>query len=218
MIFFAVATVIGTYLLGSINFAVIFTKAFTKKDVRDFGSGNAGSTNALRVGGKITGILTFVCDMLKGFSAALVGSLVFSYVAAKEIVFWANPVYGAFICGLACMIGHIFPIFFGFRGGKGVATGLGIFLFCCPKAIVIGLLVFIIGMLISKTVSLSSLLATTAVIVCTLIFNNGEIPFVPQLVICLVYEVIIFVRHTENIKRLINGTENKFAFGGKKNG
>ncbi len=215
MFFSALIVMIGAYLLGSVNFAVIYTKAFTKKDVRDFGSGNAGSTNALRVGGKSTGILTFICDLLKGFLSAFAGSLMFQYISKTEPSGFANPVYGALLCGAACMLGHIFPLFFNFKGGKGVATGVGIFFYVCPIAAACGLAIFIIVFLISKTVSLSSLIATVSVVVISLVLRDKSTEFLYILILSMIPALLIIVKHIDNIKRLKNGTENKITFGGK---
>ena len=139
---YAIFTVILAYLLGSISFAIVFSKAFMKKDVRELGSGNAGTTNIMRTGGVKLGALTFLCDVLKGFITCFVGKLVFKF-AFQNGDEWA--VYGAFLCGLACMLGHVFPIFFQFKGGKGIATSVGIFAVCCWPAILIGLSVFAVG-------------------------------------------------------------------------
>lgn len=212
MILYAVLMVIAAYLLGSISFAIIFTTIFTKTDIRESGSGNAGTTNVMREGGFLPGILTFIFDALKGFVACYLGKLVFAY--AFDSIEWG--IYGAFLCGVACMLGHVFPIFFQFRGGKGIATSVGIFAVCCPIAIVCGLTVFALGVLITKLVSLSSLIATVTVVSLTIIFYNHEALFWPQAVLALVMGVIVVLKHTENIKRLINGSENKISVRRKK--
>ena len=119
MLYLAAAiTVIVSYLLGSVNFAVIFTKAFNKVDVRDFGSGNAGSTNVFRVSGVAAGVCTFVFDGLKGFLAVYVTKLIFTKLYTLIPTELFNPVYAMFLAGLLCMLGHCFPVFFQFRGGK----------------------------------------------------------------------------------------------------
>lgn len=130
MVFAAIAVVIAAYFIGSVNFAVIFARAFLKKDVRNLGSGNAGATNVMRTAGFLPGILTFVCDALKGFLASYLGKLVFGLVMSSGID-WLDPIYGAYLCGIACMLGHVFPIFFQFKGGKGAATSVGIYAVCC---------------------------------------------------------------------------------------
>lgn len=212
MILYAVLAVVVAYLLGSVSFAIIFTKIFTKTDIRESGSGNAGTTNVMREGGFLPGILTFIFDALKGFVACYLGKLVFAY--AFDSIEWG--IYGAFLCGVACMLGHVFPIFFQFRGGKGIATSVGIFAVCCPIAIVCGLTVFALGVLITKLVSLSSLIATVTVVSLTIIFYNHEALFWPQAVLALVMGIIVVLKHSENIKRLINGSENKISVRRKK--
>ncbi len=210
---YAVLSVILAYLIGSINFAVIFSKLFIKEDIRNFGSGNAGATNVLRVGGALPGILTFVCDALKGFVACFLGELIVENFSNNTV----NPLLCAFACGLACMLGHVFPVFFKFKGGKGVATAVGIFAVCCPIAIILGLCCFALVMVLSRIVSLSSLLATVTVIVCTAIFHSSAAPFIPQLVLSIAMGALVFIKHAENIKRLIKGEEKKLNIGRKKN-
>jgi len=212
---YAVLIVILAYLLGSINFAVIFSKIFMKKDVREMGSGNAGTTNIMRIGGFKLGAITFLGDVLKGFVACFIGKLVFANVL-KNGEAWA--VYGAFLCGLACMLGHVFPIYFQFKGGKGIATSVGIFAVCCWPAIVIGLVVFALGVFITKIVSVSSIAAAVTVVSCTMLFHyiNAPALFWPQAALAIAMGVLVIAKHSENIKRLINGTEKKLTIGGKK--
>lgn len=221
MAFLAVAAVIAAYLIGSINFAVIFTKHFTKNDIRDFGSGNAGTTNVMRVGGLKPGILTFVCDALKGFAASLLGKYLFSIIiSSNPSLSWAYPIYGAYLCGFVCMLGHVFPIFYRFRGGKGVAVSVGIYAVCCPKAIVLGLIVFALVTLLTKTVSIGSLIATVTVISLSVVFYNSPIGIFKteldsvasllwQSVLSIGMGVTIILKHIPNIKRLFSGEEKK---------
>ena len=205
---YAVFSVILAYLLGSLSFAIIFSKLFMKKDVRQLGSGNAGTTNVMRTGGFKLGAMTFLCDVLKGLLACLIAKLVFASIYDEK---WA--VYGAFICGLACMLGHVFPIYFQFKGGKGIATSVGIFAICCYPAILIGLAVFALGVFITRIVSVSSIAAAITVVVCTMIFHfiNDPALFWPQAVLAVLMGILVIVKHSENIKRLINGTEKKLT-------
>lgn len=212
----ALLVVIVAYLIGSINFAVIFGSLFMKQDVRKMGSGNAGTTNVMRNGGFLPGALTFIFDAFKGFVAVYIGKIAFDYVLTQTAAVWAQPIYGAYICGIFCMVGHIFPLFFQFKGGKGVATSVGIFAICSPWAIVLGLCVFALSTVISKIVSLSSLLATVTVVVLSAVFNDGSALLWPQVVMSIIMGAMVFIKHKENIKRLMNGTENKI--GGKKRG
>ncbi len=214
MIMTALVTVVGAYLLGSINFAVIFTHLFAGRDVRDFGSGNAGATNTLRVAGVLPATLTFVCDLLKGTLACWVGSRIFDYMFSQG-VHWAFPIYGAYFCGVACMLGHLFPIFFGFRGGKGVAIGVGIYLICSTPAILIGVAVFLIVMLFSRIVSISSIIGTVVVVIGSFVFHNPQAELAPQILLSLTMGIMIIMKHIPNIQRLLNGEEKKISFGGK---
>ena len=208
-IIIAILVTIFAYLVGSINFAVIFTKLFIKQDVRDMGSGNAGTTNVLRVGGFLPGALTFICDALKGFVAAGAGKLVFGFIAQNMNADWSNAVYGAFLCGFLCMIGHVFPIFFQFKGGKGVATSVGIFAVCCPIAIVLGLVAFAASTLITRIVSLSSLVATLVVVSLTIVFCDNTVLLWPQAPLTCLMGAVVILKHSTNIKRLLSGTEKK---------
>lgn len=212
---YAVLSVVLAYLLGSISFAIIFSKIFLKKDVREMGSGNAGTTNVMRTGGFKLGAITFLGDVLKGFVACLVGKLIFKVVFENGEE-WA--VYGAFLCGIACMLGHVFPIFFQFKGGKGIATSVGIFAVCCYPAIIIGLVVFALGVLLTRIVSISSIAAAITVVSCTMIFSfiNKPAMFWPQAVLAILMGILVIAKHGDNIKRLINGTEKKLSIGGKK--
>ena len=205
----AVAAPILAYLIGSISFAVIFTKLFSKTDVREHGSGNAGTTNVLRVAGKTAGILTFLCDALKGAVSALLGLLIYKYVFTDSEI---AVMYGKYICGVSCMLGHAFPIWFGFRGGKCAATSVGIFAVCCPWAIVAGLIGYAINMLVTGIVSLSTLIATVLVVGFSIGINGFDGINNPDFVIIglsLLGGIIVFFRHKDNIKRLIKGEEKK---------
>lgn len=215
MIITALVTIIAAYLIGSINFAVIFSKAFLKKDVRNLGSGNAGTTNVMRNGGFLPGALTFIFDALKGFVASYMGKLIFDYIFKETGDSWSKGIYGAFICGLFCMIGHVFPIFFQFKGGKGVATSVGIFAVCSPIAIILGLIVFAVTLLIFKMVSLSSLIATFTVVFSVCFFYSDDAAFFPQIILAILMGVIVVTKHKTNIKRLLSGTESKIGKGKK---
>ena len=199
-------------MIGSINFAVIFSKLFIKEDIRNFGSGNAGATNVLRVGGPLPGILTFVFDALKGFVACFAGKLIVANFASDIL----SPLVAAFICGFFCMAGHAFPLFFHFKGGKGVATAVGIFAVCCPIAIILGLVCFALVMVLTRIVSISSLLATVTVVVCTAIFHDTSVAFLPQLLLSVAMGAFVFIKHSDNIKRIIKGEEKKLNIGSKK--
>lgn len=210
----AIVTVIAAYFIGSINFAVIFAKAFVKKDVRELGSGNAGATNVLRSAGVLPGILTFVFDALKGFAACFMGKAIFEYITVQAPSDWVHPIIGAYLCGLACMLGHIYPFFFNFKGGKGVATSVGIFAVCCPIAIIIGLIAFGLITFISKYVSLGSVCATLVVVILSIVFYDKTAMVLPQIVLILAMGAIVILKHKDNINRLIAGTESKIKLKG----
>lgn len=209
----AAGVVIIAYLIGSVNFAVIVSGAFTGKDVRKTGSGNAGATNVLRTVGVLPGVLTFVLDAFKGFAACFIGKSVFGMLFAQTANSFFLAEYGAYICCIAVMLGHVFPVFFGFKGGKAVACSVGTFAVCCPLAIILGLCAFAICLLISKIVSLSSLVATvfvvgTAVTV-ELAVSSAEYNVLPTVTLIIVAGIIVFAKHKKNIIGLINGTEKK---------
>ena len=208
MIVLAITAPIVSYLIGSISFAVIFTKCFCKTDVRAHGSGNAGTTNVLRLAGKTAGILTFLCDVLKGAVAALVGLFVYKYAFPGNEVM---VMYGKYICAVACMLGHAFPIWFGFKGGKCAATSVGIFAVCCPIGIAVGLIGYAINMVTTRIVSMSTLIATVLVVAFSIGINgfNGKNPDYVIILLTLVAGAIVFLRHKDNIKRLIKGEEKK---------
>ena len=215
----ALFAIVVAYLIGSINFAVIFSNIFTGKDVRKSGSGNAGTTNVMRTAGVLPGILTFVFDAAKGFAGAFVGKLAFTYLLEGTGSAVFTPIYGAYICYIFVMIGHIYPIFFGFKGGKGIATSVGGFAVCCWPAIVIGLCAFAVSTVISKIVSLSSLIATIFVVVFAIVFVDTSVTVWPQIVMAFMAGGIVFFTHRTNIVRLIHKEEKKLTIGrGKKNG
>ena len=181
--------ILGSYLLGSIPFGFILTKVFLKKDIRDIGSGNIGATNALRTGNKSLGYSTLVLDITK----AILPVLYVKYNYSDYI----------FIASLSAFLGHVFPIWLKFKGGKGVATYVGI-LFSIN--LILGLLFIVswaITFLISKYSSLSSLIASLMVPVYLMIFGNYNSIFF------IIMFVLIFYTHKENVKRLKNKEESK---------
>lgn len=218
-IMLVVIAALEAYVLGSINFAVIFTNAFTKKDVRDFGSGNAGMTNVLRVAGPLPGIFTFICDASKGAISCFIGRyVIFDYLFNNypERADFYLPIYGALFCGIFCMIGHVFPAFFQLKGGKAVAVSVGIFAIVDWRCICVALSIFLIVLAISRIISISSLIATASMPVCIALFVRnieGERVWVSVL-LTLVMALIIYLKHIENIKRLIK-REEKPIFGKK---
>ena len=208
-----VAVILISYLIGSVNFAVVYSKLFLGKDIRNEGSGNAGATNMLRTGGAWLGILTFVSDILKATLAAYLGKVIFSYLFAQTALVCFNPLFGGYL-GLICvMLGHVFPIFFKFKGGKAVSCSVGGLLVCAPVPILLGLGIFAICVFATKIVSLSSLVATASVLVIAIVMADTSVPILPQAIFMVIAVLIIYLKHAENIKRLIKGTEKKITIG-----
>lgn len=204
------------YLIGSVNFSVILSKKMAGFDVREKGSGNAGSTNMLRSVGKKAAALTLLCDILKGVVAILIAIIVGAIVknVDKELLLQ--------IAGICVVIGHTFPVFFQFKGGKGVATSLGVLLMSNWQIGLICLVFALVLMALTRMVSLGSCGAAVLFPVLTLFINNhytiltegkhGNVYFVYSLILA----VIVLYNHRENIKRILSGTENKLSFKSKK--
>ena len=181
--------VLLSYLIGSIPFGFIITKIFLNKDIRNIGSGNIGATNALRTGNKLVGYSTLVLDIVKAIAVVL-------YVKFNYTEF-------IFISSLSVFLGHVFPVWLKFKGGKGVATYLGILFSLNLVYGFIFILIWIISFTFTKFSSLSSILASLSIPIYLIIFNNGNITFFS------IIFILIFYTHRENIKRLINKEENK---------
>ena len=194
------------YAIGSISFSVIFSKKFGGFDVRQKGSGNAGSTNVLRSVGKKAAILTLICDILKGVVAILIALLI--GIIVKDV----DKALLVQIAAIAVVIGHTFPIFFGFKGGKGVATSLGILLMINWQIGLICLVFALLIMILTRMVSAGSVLAAILFPVLTL-FIGKEYFIVPgnYLIFSIIMALIVMFNHRSNIKRILNGTENKIS-------
>ena len=192
---------LGAYLLGSIPSAVWIGKYFYKIDVREYGSGNAGATNVFRVLGKKAGIPVLLIDVLKGFLAVSLAHLSNNTVGSNQYI---NI---QLVLGIASLVGHIFPIFASFRGGKGIATLLGIILAVLPYAALISIGIFIIVLLISSYVSLSSMSAALAFpLVVILVFKTTT----PSLIIfSILIAIMVLITHQKNIERLLRREESK---------
>jgi glycerol-3-phosphate acyltransferase PlsY len=212
MILLGIVAIVLAYLIGSINFAVIFSAIFMKKDVRELGSGNAGTTNVMRNGGFLPGALTFLCDSLKGFAASFIGLKIFEYLSHNASGEWTAPIYGALVCGLFCMIGHVFPIFFGFKGGKGIVCGATITMILDWRVFLVLAAVFFTCFFISRIVSLSSILVSASFTIGFVLRYWGNLPLQIGTAVIGIFAIWM---HRENIKRLRNGTERKFSFGSK---
>ena len=203
-----IITGIVAYLLGSISFSVIFSKKIAGFDVREKGSGNAGATNVLRSVGKKAAILTLLCDALKG-----VASIIFAIIVGA-IAKNSDKSLLVQIAGICVVIGHTFPIFFGFKGGKGVATALGVVLITNWKIGLICLVFALILMALTKIVSMGSVGAAILFPVLVLfIHTNYTISDGSSyLIYSIILALIVAFNHRSNIKRILNGTENKLSF------
>ena len=188
------------YLLGSINFAVIISSKAYKDDVRTHGSGNAGMTNMLRTYGKKAAALTLGGDSLKAVVAALVG-------------YFMMGLLGAYIAGFFCILGHMFPIFFKFRGGKGVVTAATSVLMCNPLVFLILLVIFVAIVYVSRFISLGSVMC---VLLYPMILSGVDTVLIGgsgiYMIFAVLTTVLVVLKHKDNIKRLLEGKENKLEF------
>lgn len=191
-------TIIGliiAYLIGSLSTSIITAKLMKLPDPRSQGSGNAGATNMLRVGGKKAAIIALVGDALKGFIAVLIGRILGEHGIGLALI------------GFAAVVGHVFPCFFKFKGGKGVATMLGSLLALSLWVAVATIVVWVIVAAASRYASLASLIAAIAAAVFTLVFGDGSY-FIPVLFMT----IMVIWKHLDNIERLRTGKESKIDF------
>lgn len=197
-----------SYLLGSVNFGIILSQKLEKDDVRNHGSGNAGSTNMLRNYGKKTAALTIIGDMAK----VAVAILLARWIAGGEL-YASHTILMKSFAGLFCVLGHIFPCYFSFKGGKGVATSGGMVLLIDWRVALILLAVFIIIVALTKWVSLGSIIM--AILYPVLMFLFYKSLWIT--IVAAVFAVIVIAAHRGNIKKLLNGTESKISFSKKEN-
>lgn len=188
------------YLLGSVPTGIVIVKLFGGVDPRSAGSKNIGATNVGRTSGKLPGILTLIGDILKG---ALPVFIAFRLAPTPLIVS---------LTGLAAFLGHLFPVYLGFKGGKGVATACGVMLIISPIATLLSAGVFVVTVLIKRYVSLGSILAAASMPVFLSFLTRGK-PFVP---LGVAIGALVIIKHHENIRRLAEGRENKLGGKGKK--
>lgn len=194
-------TIVIGYLLGSISFGIIVTRIVKGVDIRDYGSGNAGMTNVLRIVGKGPGAIVLLGDALKGVAAVAVG------------LYLGGEVYGV-IGGIMALIGHGYPLYFGFKGGKGVATGLGVMIILVPEVSAIALVIFLLIVFISGYVSLGSILATSSVPISMILLHKS----LPLIILGLLGAAFVIYAHRSNIKNLYHGTEYSFRDKKRKRG
>lgn len=206
------------YLLGSLNFSIILSEVVKKKDIRDSGSGNAGATNMLRTYGKKAAVGTMIGDILK---VALGIIIAFAILDVPMKYIFSNPADAAEIqrvmlykefAGLFCVLGHIFPLYFKFKGGKGVAACTGMAIIVDWRIALILFVIFIGVILISKWISLGSIVIALLYPVLIFAFYKNFI----LAAVALLFTAIVIVAHRENIKRLAKGTENKISIKNKK--
>lgn len=196
------------YLLGSIPTSVWLSRFLYKKDIRDFGSGNAGATNSFRVLGKKAGIFVMICDMLKGFVAVKLAY--FSAYTPYSELFVSLQVF----LGIAAVLGHIFPLYAGFRGGKGIATLFGMILAIQYMVAVMLIVVFVIILMLTRYVSLSSILASIALpILVIYAYNEPELSY---RVFSISAALLVVLTHHKNIGRLLEGNESKINLNSRK--
>ncbi len=203
MIYAVIAAVVA-YLIGSINSSILISKAVSGKDIRESGSGNAGATNMLRTMGKKYAVITLILDILKGVVAILLSRLMIHLFNA--------PDYIVFIAGLFVAVGHCYPVFFGFKGGKAVATGLGVLLMWDWQTGLIVLAAAILIMALTRYVSLGSIMAAVLFAVIECIKSDSTVGRVCFIILA----ALLVFKHRANIVRLVQGKENKL--GAKKNG
>ncbi|HEX5966416.1 MAG TPA: glycerol-3-phosphate 1-O-acyltransferase PlsY [Pyrinomonadaceae bacterium] len=193
--------VIIAYLIGSIPFGYLIVRARGGGDVRETGSGGTGATNVSRRAGKAAGVFTLILDALKGAMAVVI---------AKRVLTGDNTEWLIAVVAIAVIVGHIFPVWLGFRGGKGVATGVGVFLALVPLAVLFAGVIFVAVVALTKYVSLGSILAAATIPVFVWLFAL-EVDLKPLLSASVVGALLIIFAHRGNIARLLNGTESRIS-------
>jgi acyl phosphate:glycerol-3-phosphate acyltransferase len=220
-----VLVIVIAYLLGSIPFGYLIVRAKEGGDIRATGSGGTGATNVSRRAGASAGIVTLVLDALKGAAAVVVAGWILSvplvHVASLPTDFLQNSDLSfqqAYWClwgaGIAAMLGHMFPVWLGFRGGKGVATSVGVFLVLTQGAALFGGLIFILIVLLTRYVSLGSIIAALTIPLFILLRNlkSPSPAFAPVITAATIAAVLIIFAHRGNIRRLIKGNESKLSW------
>jgi glycerol-3-phosphate acyltransferase PlsY len=195
----------AAYLLGSIPSGYLLMRLFRHQDIRSFGSGNIGATNVLRSGGKGLAAVTFLLDVLKGCAAVGLGALLGKWLAPD-----ASLLNMEALAALFAVLGNMFPVWLGFKGGKGVSTGFGVFLVASPWAALAAISLFIVVLFFSRYVSLASIVGALAFPFFAWFFAHGDRP-VFFIAVQFAVALLIIVKHHQNIRRLIAGTESRFG-------
>lgn len=216
IVILAVMAGVISYLIGSVNFSIMLSRLVGGKDIRQSGSGNAGATNMLRTYGKKMGVITLLLDVAKGIIAILIVNLIVKHYNDTSLndAFLAELERASlpYIAALFVVLGHNFPLYFGFKGGKGVATSLGVVLMLDWKLGLIIAVCAVAVMAITRYVSFGSILGGAAFIVGETVRMIAAQDFIPvKLVCCILIGGMLIARHHANIKRLLNGTENKLG-------
>jgi glycerol-3-phosphate acyltransferase PlsY len=193
-----ILTIFFSYLLGSISFGIITGKLLKGIDIREQGSGNAGVTNVLRTLGKGPALVVLVGDTLKGVVGVLIG------------LYFGDVIYGM-VGGMAVEVGHIYPLYFGFKGGKGAATGFGVMLMLAPDVIAVGALIFAVTIIITRYVSLGSILGAIISVVMVFVLHKP----LPIQIFLVLMAFFVIIQHRANIVRLYQGKESKILLGSK---
>jgi acyl phosphate:glycerol-3-phosphate acyltransferase len=198
------------YLLGSIPFGYILVRLFRKQDVRTIGSGNIGATNVARSGAKGLGIATLILDAAKGYSAVRFGFFMHPFISDYVHYDPRYEYYLAAIAAIFAILGHMYPIWLKFKGGKGVATGVGVFLALAPMAVGLVLVIFIVIVWFSRYVSLGSIIATAAFPLFAWLLYRHSMSSIIFLAAAFA-SFLIIVKHHQNIRRLLAGTEHRLG-------
>lgn len=182
-----------SYLLGSISGSIFVSKYIFKEDIRSMGSGNAGTTNVFRAYGMKYAVIAFLIDFLKGIIAPLLS-------------YFIDSQYGIYVAGCAVVMGHVWPIFHSFKGGKGMATSVAVYAYHNPIIALLQCIGFLLIIFVFKTVSIASIFLTIGALIYVIIIHNNNIPFI---IMTLINTIVVIYSHRSNIKRLIDGTEKQ---------